>query len=158
MHAGRTGVSFARHSGGGGNYLCMPDDPQYLETYIPGVQGKSYVYGTEYEGPPLVSGRIQHNAPCAVCHIPDKLSVIMIPAKYTCLSGWTREYYGYLMSEHVNNNRSTYECVDISMESIPGSQNDVSGGHFNHVEAHCNGMACPPYNNYKELSCVVCSK
>jgi hypothetical protein len=51
-----------------------------------------------------------------------------------------------------------YECVDIAMESIPGSHNDVGGGHFWHVEAHCNGMACPPYNAEKELSCVVCSK
>ncbi len=124
MYAGRTGVSYATH-GGGGNYLCMPDDAQYLETYAPGVQGKSYVYGTEYEGPPLVSGHVQHYAPCTVCHVPEKFSFIMIPAKYTCPSGWTREYYGYLMSEHVTFSRSTYECVDFSMESIPGSKNGV---------------------------------
>ncbi len=122
VYAGRTGVSYATH-GGGGNYLCMPDDPQYLSRYRLGVQGRSYVYGAEYEGPPLASGRSNHNAPCTICHIPDKLSVIMIPAKYTCPSGWTREYYGYLMSESTNNSRSTYECVDISMESIPGSEN-----------------------------------
>ena len=29
---------------------------------------------------------------------------------------------------------------------------------FRHVEANCSGMVCPPYNNYKELNCVVCTK
>jgi hypothetical protein len=31
-------------------------------------------------------------------------------------------------------------------------------GLYYHVEASCNGMACPPYNAEKELGCVVCSK
>ncbi len=31
VYAGRTGVSYSGNSGGGGNYLCMPDDPEYLE-------------------------------------------------------------------------------------------------------------------------------
>ena len=48
--------------------------------------------------------------------------------------------------------------VDSNMESITGSQNHIDGGHFWHVEAHCNGMAFPPYDNQKELTCVVCSK
>jgi hypothetical protein len=89
----------------------MPDDPQYTLPFQPGVQGHSYVYGTEYEGPPLVSGREQHNAPCAICYIPTKHTVIMIPAK---TSGWTREYYGYLMSKHKIFSRTMYECVDMA--------------------------------------------
>ncbi len=157
VYAGRTGVSL-RDEGGGGNYLCMPNDPEYTLNYRAGVQGYGHVYGVEYEGPPLVSGREQHNAPCAVCYIPTKHTVLMIPAKTSCPSGWTREYYGYLMAEHKDRLRSTFECVDRSMESIPGSQNHIDGGHFYHIEAHCNGMACLPYNNFKELNCVVCSK
>ena len=128
VYPGRTGVTFASHQGGAANYLCMPNDPQYTLRFQSGVRGASFVYGTEYELP-LVSGRYQHNAPCAVCYIPTKHTVIMIPAKTSCPSGWTREYYGYLMSEHVNDRRTMYECVDIAMESIPGSQNDIEGGH-----------------------------
>ena len=158
VYAGRTGVSLYTHQGGAANYLCMPNDPEYTLPYRNGIQGSSYVYGAEYEGPPLVSGRSQHNAPCAVCYLPTKNTILMIPAKTSCPSGWTREYYGYLMSEGTGNRRTMYECVDSTMESVPGSQNGISGGHFYHVEAHCNGMACPPYNNYKELNCVVCSK
>ena len=157
MYAGRTGVTFGGHQGGAANYLCMPNDPEYSLPYAPGVRDHSYVYGAEYEEP-LVPGRNQHNAPCAVCNVPTKSTVIMIPAKTTCPSGWTREYYGYLMSERITERRTMYECVDISMESIPGSQNHIDGGHFWHVEAHCNGMACPPYDSEKELTCAVCSK
>ena len=157
VYAGRTGVSASEQRGSGGNYLCMPNDPEYTLASRSGVQGYGYVYGTEYEDP-LVSGRQDHNVPCAVCYIPTKHAVIMIPAKTSCPSGWTREYYGYLMAEHINHPRSTYECIDRSMESIPGSQDHIDSGHFYHVEAHCNGMACPPYDNQKELNCVVCSK
>ena len=135
----------------------MPNDPEYTLPSVSTIRHDSYVYGTEYERP-LVTGSHQHNAPCAVCYLPTMNTVLMIPAKTSCPSGWTREYYGYLMSEHIAHRRTMYECVDKDMESISGSQNDADGGHFYHVEAHCNGVACPPYNNYKELNCVVCSK
>ena len=50
---------------GGTNYLCMPNDPQYTLRHISGVQSKSPLHGSEYEGP--VVG-INHNlVPCAVC-------------------------------------------------------------------------------------------
>ena len=67
----------------------------------------------------------------------------MIPAKLTCPSGWTREYYGYLMAEHVDRSygRTMYTCVDHIMESVPGSENHTNGSHFYHTKAHCN--ECP---------------
>ena len=158
IYAGKTGVTLGYHQGGAANYLCMPDDPEYM-AYRSGVQHHSRVYGAEYEGPPLVSGREQHNAPCAVCYVSTQHTVIMIPAKTSCPdNGWTREYYGYLMSERTANHRSMYECVDKDMESISESQNGIDGGHFYHVEAHCNGVDCPPYDSEKELTCVVCTK
>ena len=158
VYAGRTGSTFHGHQGGAANYVCMPNDPEYTLPFRDGVQGYSYVYGTEYEDP-LVSERWQHNAPCAVCYLPTMNTVIMIPAKTTCPSGWTREYYGYLMAEYYNNRRTMYECVDKDMESVPGTHNHHDGGHFFHVEARCtNDVACPPYNDFKELNCVVCSK
>ena len=150
-------MTYAHHNGGAANHLCMPNDPQYTLSYRNGIQDYSYVYGAEYEAT-VVSGRSNHNALCAVCYLSTKNTVLMIPAKTSCPSGWTREYYGYLMSEHINNRRTMYVCVDKDMESIPGSEAGINGGHFWHVEAHCNGVSCPPYNNYKELTCVVCSK
>ena len=157
VYAGRAGVS--KHDQGGGvNYLCMPNNPDYI-AYIPGVQGHSYLYGVEYEFT-VSSGSAQHNAPCAVCNVPDKSTTIMIPAKTTCPTGWTREYYGYLMTESRIYKRFTFECVDVNMEMVPGTRGHHDAGHFFHVEAVCSGIPCGPsaYNNYKELTCALCSK
>ena len=54
LYAGRAGGSWWQQKGGAANYLCMPDNPDYL-SYQPGVQGYNYVYGAEYEtgGGPL---------------------------------------------------------------------------------------------------------
>ena len=86
----------------------------------------------------------------------------MIPAKTQCPTSWTTEYIGYLMSAHQNHALpTTYECVDIDPESIAGldAANWSQGSAiFGHVEASCNGMACPPYDDEKELTCVVCTR
>ena len=155
VYTGRAGGSFYNH-GGAANYLCMPLDPEYTLQYTSGVQGHNYVYGTEYEEP--IMGLRSHNVPCAVCSATTRQQLLMIPAKTSCPTSWTREYYGYLMSQHRNYYPSRYECVDKDQESIPGSQANTNGALFYHVEANCNGMQCPPYNNYKELNCVVCTK
>ena len=62
------------------------------------------------------------------------------------------------MTEHKNHKRSMFECVDKDQESLPGSHANTDGALFYHVETDCNtGLLCPPYNNNKELSCVVCT-
>ena len=158
LYAGRIGSSYGNHKGGGANYVCMPDNPDYTLSFEPGVQNQGLIFGTEYEHA-RVSGRNNHNAPCAVCYIPTKHTAVMIPAKTTCPSGWTREYYGYLMAEHSTGAyRTMYACIDKDMETIPGSASHIDGGHLYHVEASCNGFACGPYSDSKELNCVVCSK
>ena len=121
-----------------------------------GVVYTSYIYGIEYELSPIPN-RNNDNALCAVCLVTDKEVSLMIPARGSCPSGWTREYYGYLMSEHIHHKRTEYVCVDSAMEPAPGSQNHLNSGHLYHVEGHCDGVPCPPYNNYKELSYVVCT-
>ena len=167
VYSGRAGGSRYNNGGGATNYLCMPDDPDYL-LYAAGVQGPSYVYGVEY-GP--VSGQpfhVQpnvhgHNVPCAVCMAVSRCSLLMIPAKTQCPTSWTTEYVGYLMSEAQSRPLpTTYECVDKDPESVPGLNgngwNSGGSGLFTHVEASCNGMACPPYEEGKELTCVVCTR
>ena len=108
LYAGRTVGSWFNQKGGGANHLCLPEQPQY-STYTTGSQiGRAYLYGAEYEtgsqanndNGPLrsVSG---HNVPCAVCYASTRETVVMIPAKRTCPSSWTREYYGYLMANYM---------------------------------------------------------
>ena len=146
-------------NGGSSTYLCMPDTPQYTLNYTPGSQSYSVIHGVEYEIP--IIGTRNHNVPCAVCSASTRVAVLMIPARTSCPTGWTREYYGYLMAEGTHwstHHRTSYECVDKDQDSVSGSQANTDGALFYHVEANCNGLSCPPYNNYKELNCVVCTK
>ena len=156
VYTGRTGGTHYTRKGGAANYLCMPLDPEYTLSHRPGVDGHNYVYGAEYKQP--LRGSHSHNVPCAVCSVSTREMVLMIPAKTSCPTSWTREYYGYLMSENKGHNRSHYECVDKDPESISGSHANTNGALFYHVEASCNGMPCPPYDAEKELNCVVYTK
>ena len=48
----------------------------------------------------------------------------MIPAKPPVpVAGLEIESIGYLMSEYLNNMRNMYTCVDMGIESVPGSLN-----------------------------------
>ena len=92
------------HPGGGANYLCLPHNPKYDE-YKDGIQNSGYMYGTEYE----VNDRDgkqrnlhDHEAPCVVCFAKSRGSMLMMPARNDCPSGWTEEYHGYLMTAYYN--------------------------------------------------------
>ena len=166
VYSGRAGGSRFNKNGGATNYLCMPDNPDYRQ-YDSRVQGYNYVYGVEYgpdSGQPLrVNPNVYaHNVPCAVCMAVSRCSLLMIPGKTSCPVSWTTEYVGYLMSgAQTHTLPTTYECVDNNPESVPGLNNigwNSGSGIFTHVEASCNGMACPPYVAGRELTCVVCTR
>ena len=141
--------------GGGSNYQCLPNDPEY-STFVPGVQANSSIYVVEYEFP-INTDLLDYNAPCAVCFVSTREAVTMIPAKLTCHTNWTLEYTGYLMSERSNHQTATYECVDAMAEGIPGTKANTNGGLFYHVEPNCDQNSCPSYIAEKELTCVVCT-
>ena len=158
VYVGRAGGSHHLHSGGGAEKLCLPNDPDYL----PGTAGFmifSHIYGAEYQ---FLSGPNrnihEHNVPCAVCYVPTRASAIMVPAKSSCPPSWTREYYGYLTSESINQQRSSFNCIDVNPEVIPGTSANTDGALFYYVDTTCNGLACPPYENGRILSCAVCTK
>ena len=154
LYQGRTGKARSDR-GGGSNYQCLPNDPEY-STFVPGVQGDSYMYTVEYKDP-INTYSNNYEVPCAVCHVSNREAVIVIPAKLTCPTNWTREYAGYLMSESKNSKVATFECVDATLEVIPGTANNTYGGLFYHVEANCDENSCPPYDAEKELTCIVCT-
>jgi len=157
VYSGRTGG--ARYNqGGGSNPQCLPLDPNYYKT-ISGAQNSAYMYGAEYEGTNgLVGGTQDTDVPCTVCYVPTRSSVYMIPAKYTCPKGWTREYFGYLMSQHNTHRRSQFTCVEQSLKSVNNSHPDQNGVLFYPVEGVCGSLPCPPYEQTKELSCAVCTR
>ena len=157
VYSGIAAGSWHSQSGGGANYLCMPEDPEYESdlNYRP-LTDHSQLHGVEYQHP--LQGRHDHNVPCAVCHVTTRSAVLLFPAKYSCPTTWTREYYGYLMSGYKTHKRTNFVCTDEDMEALPGSSATTYSALIYHVEANCNGLPCGPYNNRNELNCVVCTK
>ena len=160
VYSGRTAGSWWANTGGGANYLCLPDDPDYSK-YNPGVQGDSPVYGTEFQtqtGQTALPGVLDHNVACAVCHTRREV-VLMVPAKTECPQSWRVEYTGYLMSTRSTRShyRTMYICVDKNPDKIPGTASSTDGVVLFHVEATCNGLLCGPYDPEKELTCAVCT-
>ena len=163
LYSGITGGTRHNLQGGGANYLCMPTDPEYIPdlTYRNDVDEDSLIYATRYGEP--IRGTQDHDVPCAVCYVSTRPTVLMIPAKASCPPTWTREYYGYLMTERDIHYRSMFECVDKEQESVPGSHANTETATLVHVEAECDsGLPCHSYkhnyNERQEVNCVVCTK
>ena len=163
VYSGRAGGSYYSHPGSGSNPQCLLMDPNFL-TPISGTQNRALMYGAEYEtdadSKSHVHGVDETDVPCAVCYASNRTAVYMVPAKYTCPTGWTREYYGYLMAAHYGSGyaRTQYTCVDTAFKSVAGSSANQNGFLFYFTEGRCGSLPCPPYDNTKELSCAVCTK
>ena len=161
VYSGRAGGTYFRTKGGASNYLCLPDDPNYLQ-YEAGTQGINQIAGVQYYfgSHPSLSAVNRHNVPCAVCYAATRCVALMVPAKTQCPTNWTLEYDGYLASEYYSHDsRTMYECVDKSPESVPGlNANSNPTACLIPVEPYCNGLSCPPYDAGKELTCAVCTR
>jgi len=152
-----------QHPGGGANYLCLPHNPKY-DKYQDGNQNAGYMYGAEYEvgdnsGVPFKKSLHDHEAPCVVCFVKSRGSMLMMPARNDCPSGWTEEYHGYLMTEyHGHKHSSDFICVDGDPEYVPGSHANKNGALLYPVEGRCGSLPCLPYVEGRELTCAVCTK
>ena len=147
------------HQGGGVNYLCLPHNPKY-DKYNDGHQSAGYMYGTEYETNHIFKNNIaDHEAPCVVCYVKSRGSALMMPARNVCPSGWTKEYHGYLMTEHyAHKKQRDFICVDEDAEYVPGSGANQNGALLYPVEGRCGALPCLPYVDGRELTCAVCTK
>ena len=160
MYEGITAGTSYTEGGGGANLLCLPHTPVY-SSYRSGTQDRARLGPVEFHSDAHL-GTItwNDNARCAVCKT-TRSSTIMIPATTSCPSGWTREYYGYLMTSHngQNQHRGQFVCVDRFSRPLAGGRGHTPEAHdLWTVEAYCSVIPCPPYNDYKELTCAVCSQ
>ena len=148
---------------GSAEYLCLHDQPEFLQI-TPGQQEhRAKLYGTEYEGfgsLPAFTDIFRHDAPCSVCYTPSRSTKITIPGRITCPDSWTREYHGYLMTanQRVDNRSRVPICVDVNAESVDGSAAQTVTSLLYFVETTCTGISCPPYSDGAEVACVVCTK
>ena len=160
--SGRVGGERYSNKGGAAEYVCLPETPKYGK-YRDGVQSASgFMYGAEYENyfdAFTKSGRFNHEVPCAVCYVQTRSAKLMIPATYDCPAGWTREYHGFLMTEHHNHEHQTeFICVDQDAEAVSGTKPDLDGTLLYLVEGRCGSLPCLPYVEGRELTCTVCTK
>ncbi len=159
--SGIVGGKWYNHGGSGSNHLCLPEVPEY-DDYQSGTNPRrSLVYSAEYsisDFPPY-EGKHNHDIPCAAC-FSNRGTNMMIPAKMSCPTGWTREYHGYLMAEKYDHSSTEFVCVDRHPEYIPGSAVGKNGVLFYPAEGRCGSgnLPCAPYIDGAELTCVVCTK
>ena len=164
VYSGRAGGSRFNHRGGGSNPQCLPLDPNFLTPISGTLSYRALMYGAEYQtntdSNSYLHGRHNTDVLCAVCHVSNRTAVYMVPAKYTCPTGWTREYYGYLMAEYSSSShyRSQFTCMDTALKPVIGSSANRDSLLFYFVEGRCGSLPCPPYDSTRELSCAVCTK
>ena len=136
----------------------LSTSPQTLQPHIARLGGVEFeTFGTS--STPFRNLR-EADMPCAVCHTDTKLSVLTVPAQYTCPNGWSMEYNGYLMTELERSDRQRKNtlCVDKDSEAVPGSEASTNPAVVYLMRATCDGLPCPPYNTNMALPCAVCSK
>ena len=141
------------HKGSPSNMLCLPPDPMRP---LNNQGGSYYAYGVEYQ----TGGPINHvddrNMPCSLCEVIGRDAKIMIPSHYLCPAGWHKEYSGYIMAGHHNQEGSTmYNCIDDNLEQIKGTGSE-QGGHWLYT-IYTTGSYIP-YDSGYALTCVVCTK
>ena len=78
LYKGKAAGSHYNNYGGGANYICLPDQPEFL-SYTPGIpQYQSYIYGAEYQTNNVDKGPLaslhDHNVPCVVCYASTRVS------------------------------------------------------------------------------------
>ncbi|XP_074631116.1 uncharacterized protein LOC141889701, partial [Acropora palmata] len=163
VYQGIIGGEWYNHYGGGSQYLCLPRIPKY-DKYQNGHQAAGYVYGTEYQvydynGNLFDKNLHNSDAPCAVCFVKSRGSMLMMPARNDCPSGWIIEYHGYLMTAYYGDKHSSeFIYVDGNPEYVPGSKQDKNGALLYPVEGVCGSLPCHPYVAGRELTCAVCTK
>ena len=131
---------------------CMPQDPDY-------TLGKDLIYRDVFGYGRIIKGRYgpQNISRCAMCIATTRQTVLMIPAKTSCPSSWTREYEGYLMFSVYGNKVVMPVCFDqaATPDNIELKYNFVP------TQSSCdinNGLSCPPYNSTQIVNCVVCTR
>ena len=158
---GIMGGEWYHHPGGGTNYLCLPHNPRY-DKYKNGHQVAGYIDGTEYRivGDPFKKRLNGFEAPCVVCFVKSRGSMLMMPARNDCPSGWTEEYHGYLMTEYFNHKHPRdFICVDGDPEYVSGTHRFENYSALLYpVEGRCGSLPCLPYVAGRELTCAVCTK
>ncbi|MDZ4846623.1 MAG: hypothetical protein SH857_13870 [Chitinophagales bacterium] len=163
VYTGTVGGSSHDQSGSGFNTLCLSRTPNFVDFNDANHNG-ALIYGLEYEiggygvsnlGGVAASSFQDREAECAVC-IATATTMLMVPGTVVCPSGWTQQYWGYLMSVHYSQWSTEFVCVHNSA-TLYGSTSNSNGDLWYPVEAEICALRAPYIAN-RELTCSVCTK
>ncbi|KAJ8023186.1 Short-chain collagen C4 [Holothuria leucospilota] len=165
VYSGFASGSRFSQKGGGAGYLCLPTNPVYDHSQQGSQEERAEISRAEYkivDFPPYY-GKDNGDVPCAVCVVTERSIMMMHPARNDCPSGWTCEYYGFLMTSHREHYRSEWICVDRQAEITSwASRSKSEGALLFPVQATCGsddtGLPCSNYPSGQELTCAVCTR
>jgi len=171
LYTGYVAAAWFGDAGGAANYICVHNQPQKGPNNMPLDQGSSgRLFGVEYqiEGGYLNSGiwstannggaSLQNeDAVCVICLNPDARELLTVMGRLDCPSDMNLEYNGNLASNYFGFSRTEFICLDAAPESRPGGEADLNGGLLYPVQAFCGSLPCPPFGNYDEITCAVCT-
>ena len=140
------------YKGAASNMMCLP--PTYMR-YSNNQGGEIPVDAVEYRVYGAINHALFRNMPCSLCEATGRGDKIMIPSHYVCPDGWHKEYNGYIMAGHYNQEGgSMYECIDEHLEQVTGTGSGEAS-HFLYT-VYATGTRVP--SDGYALSCVVCTK
>ena len=83
---------------------------------------------------------------------------LQIPGTLTCPMGWNLQYFGHIAAAHYTHYATEYICMDNDLEDLVGGSANANGHLFHLTRTRCGAMPCPPFEDGRTLTCVVCSK
>ena len=156
-------------SGGGANYMCLPDNPAFASAANTDseVQTKVAAVKLMTANEPLepVDGSYLS---CAQCYVPQAVG-LMIPGQNTCPDDWVLEYAGYLMSakdtdstnvdpdEADQHFRSEYICVIEPDDNVGDDIVNEWEAEIYHVHIDCDAGGSLDCDESGPLPCAVCT-
>ena len=121
----------------------------YSGTAISSLSGNNLCLPLSQHTPTLYHSEV----PCSVCLALQHSTVLTIPAKVTCPTGWSTEYVGRLMTGSSN---GQFYCIDGMYNStMKPSGDERAKAVFTQVNVDCNGSL--PEDCNSSLKCVVCT-
>ncbi|XP_067949079.1 uncharacterized protein [Watersipora subatra] len=153
--------------GGSTELECLSTSPSWYNNSPTAIETSSKLFAAKLDlglhTEIFDSAAHQSVLTCAVC-VTNKSPVITIPGRVDCLSGWHREYNGYMMTtsgvRYEMYFSSRNYCVDMSPDYYTGHE-DSNGLKLTFLQAgNCynNRSPCHSYIENNLMPCTVCSK
>lgn len=163
VYAGYAAGAHYTHGGSGSNTVCLTKTPDWTGATVNDANHDlGLIYGVEWEvntnNVTQLTSAHDYDAECAVCIVSGASVTLMIPGATVCPSsqGWTRQYWGYLMSNHYTQVKSEFICC-ANNPMLTGSNANSNGSLWYSVEAEIGSLRAPYIQN-REVTCVVCTK